>query len=264
MKSEYIRAATLLTIFAVLTVPSLVFAVEGDAFCYKTDLYIDGQVVGEAKYTGEDGEYSLEVEIEGFAQQGDFEVRLFKDYYSNFVAGSLTIDENGDGKAVFNVPYQDPDFKVIIEDAEYSIVSGEWVECEAPVKPVRAKISPSVLNLKSKGKWVTVKVTYPFGDETPNDISLTINGELFEPTSVKIGAEHMVLKFSRSELKKHCEPGEYTVTVSFQLGASIVELSDAVKVINPGETQVTVGAKTAKGKSKAKSNNGKADGKNKK
>ncbi len=77
---------------------ALTFAGEGAQFCYKADLEHEALVVGEVKFTGSDNKYTLEVEIEDFTQSGDFEVRLFKDYYSNFHTGVITIDENGKGK----------------------------------------------------------------------------------------------------------------------------------------------------------------------
>jgi len=260
MKSEYLRITKLLVFYALFMVPSLAFAGEGDEFCYKADLESEGLVVGVVKLTGTDNKYTLEVEIEDFPQSGDFEVRLFKDYYSDFLAAVITVDENGDGKAVFQIPYPDPDFKVIIGD---SVVSGEWVECEMPTKPVQAKITPSVLNLRSNGKYVTVKVSYPFGDETPMYIVIVVNGETIEPSMVSVSSNHIILKFSRTALQENCDIGDNTIIIAFKLGELDVELSETIKVIYEGEKmeQVQAKQKTKKGNSKLKSNNGKSFGK---
>jgi hypothetical protein len=56
---------------------------------------------GKAKYTAFDqNEYFLEVEINELVYPGVYEVHLFKDYYSNFVAGTIEIDDEGNGKAI--------------------------------------------------------------------------------------------------------------------------------------------------------------------
>ncbi len=134
------------------------------------------------------------------------------------------------------------------------------MECEKPVKLVDAKVSPSTLNLKSNGNWVTVKVSYPIGDVEPQEIKLNVGEGSLSPESVKFNPKHIILKFSRADLQDLCTLGDTTVTISFSLEGQEIELRDTIKVINMGNNkeQVQISTNADKVKPKPKSNNGKA------
>jgi hypothetical protein len=170
----------------------------------------------------------------------------------------MEIDADGNGKALFEIPFNNPDFIVYIVRDENVLTSGEWVECEKPVKPLGAKVSPSSLNLKSMGKWVTVKITIPLGDSVPYNFTLTVNENSISSQSAKVSHGHIILKFSRADLQEICEEGIEEVHVSFNIGDEIIELSDTIKVINEGKNQ----ASYAHGNIMKKNNSrGKAKGK---
>ena len=270
MKLNHIQVAGVLMLSALFAVPSLAFPGEFTPSCYQTDLVYNDVVYGKAKFTvSSQNEYFLEVEIEGFIQEGEYTVWLIKDYSNDYEAGTIDIDSNGDGDAVFQIPYYNPDFtmiiKKIVEDDEHTLVSGDWVKCEYSDKPEDAKISPSTLNLKSNGNWVTVKILYPVGDSEPTDFKMYVDGEPIDSTSKKISPNHITLKFSRAKLQELCEPGDNTISISFTLGDESIELSDTIKVINNGQNQEQVQASSNgnNGKPKTMKNNVKAKGKNK-
>jgi hypothetical protein len=261
MKLSRIQAASILTLFMLFTVPSLAFSGDSKPSCYQAELLYDDIVYGKVKLIVSGNLNILEVEIEEFIHIGEFTVEIFKDYYSNFVAGTLEVDSDGNGRAVFEIPFHSPDFTVHVRRGENVLTSGEWVECEKLVLPMKVKVSPQSLNLKSMGKWVTVKITFPVGDLVPSDFKMTVNGYTIDSYSAKISKNHIILKFSRAELQEICEEGEEDVILSFKIGDQTIELSDTIKVINKGknieETSVRGNSK------KTKSNNGKAQGKNK-
>ena len=94
---------------------------------------------------------------------------------------------------------------------------------------------------------------------------MNVDGATIEPTSVKMSPGHITLKFDRAELQELCEPGENTISISFNLGDESIELSDTIKVINNGQNQeqVQTSSNGNNGKPKTKTNNGKAKGLNK-
>ena len=268
MMINKVQAASIVMLMTLFTVPSLAFPGGSETKCYHTELFYGDTSHGVAKLRVSGGGSILEIEIKEFLHQGLYNVELIKNYYSSYVAGELDIDEEGNGEGEYVIPYIDPDFIVRITDGEYSLVSGEWVECEHPVKPDKVKVSPQTLNLKSMGKWVTVKITIPT-DPEPTDYELRVGESTpIEPVSVKVALGHVTLKFSRAELMDLCEEGSTEVTISFKIGEDTIELRDIIKVINEGNQEATPAhqvnnqIKSNNGKSKGKSN-GKANGKNK-
>jgi hypothetical protein len=267
-----LQAASVLMLAALVTVPSLAFPGDSQTRCYQAELFYEDTSYGLASLWVSGAASFLEIEIEGFGHPGPYDVELFMDYYSDLVAGEIKIDGDGDGEEKYKIPFRDPEFTVRVTDGEYTLVSGEWVECEVPEKPVDVKVSPQTLNLKSMGKWVTVKVTVPT-DPEPTDFELTVgDGEPLTPSSVKVAPGHVTLKFSRAGLAEICEQGSTEVTIWFKIGDETVELTDVIKVINEGNQESASahqhnnnqGAASAQqSKNKAKTNNGKAKGKNK-
>ena len=253
------QLASLLIVVALFTVPSLALPGSYESSCYRAELYYEGKLYGMTRLVVGGGESLLEIEIEDFIISGEYEVLLFKDYYSNFVAGYIEIDEDMDGKAIFNIPYIDPDFQVIIEKDNIELTTGDWIECEKPSKSFTMKVSPSTLNLKSNGNWVTVKIWIDSTNEV-SEFTLNLNGETLEPETVKVQDGHIILKFSRKELQELCEEGLNQVTLSFKIGDETIELSNLISAIHEEDVETYI---NNQGKGKAKSNNGKAKGKNK-
>ena len=102
-------------------------------------------------------------------------------------------------------------------------------------------MSPQTLNLKSKGKWITVQVRLPAGYNRSDVVgsSLFLLGEV--PAS-KVqkgngnGSRKVMAKFSRSAVQELLEPGaavEVTLTGELTDGTPIAG-SDTIRVINPG------------------------------
>ena len=258
MKFDKVHTASFVLLVALLTVPSFAFPNGSGSSCYSANLSTGETEYGSAMLRIANNKAQLELEINGFPQSGDFEVALFKDYYSDFIAGTIELID-GEGKATFDIPFLDADFQVII-DTDPQLRSTEWVECEPSVKPDTIKVSPTTLNLKSMGNWITITLRVST-DPMPTDFSLSVgeSGSI-EPLSVKVTGDHISLKFSREELQSLCSPGNNMVTLSFKIGEDNQVLSDVIKVINPGDNGNQA---TAQENNQDKSNNGKAKGKNK-
>ena len=106
-----------------------------------------------------------------------------------------------------------------------------------PEKTLEVKVSPQTLNLKSKGNWVTVKITIPTEPE-PSEFKLKIDdSEPISPASIKISPNQIILKFNRAELAELCSEGSSVVTITFKVGDETIELSDIIKVINEGNQE---------------------------
>ena len=259
MMVNRIQAAILVMLIALFTVPSLAYPGVKSDVCYKAGLYYGDTKYGEAKLIISDDTSVLEVEIRDFISPGLYNIEIFKDYYSAFVAGDLLLDEMGNGEVEYYIPYLDNEFTIQINNDDYSIVSREWVECEMPEKTVEAKVSPQTLNLNSKGKWVTVKITFPT-DPEPSEFKVKIgDSESLSPVSIKIAPNHIMLKFSRSELAVLCTEGTSEIRISFKVGEETIELSDIIKVINEGNQGATPHHQA---NNRLKLKNGKLKGKN--
>ena len=110
------------------------------------------------------------------------------------------------------------------------------------IAPATVDFDPDTLNLKSKGKVVTVYIELPEGyDVEKTDVStVMLNGivpALAHPTDVgdydSDGVSDLMVKFDRSDVQDVLEPGnEVEVTVSGQLtdGTSF-EGADTIRVI---------------------------------
>ncbi|TFH13819.1 hypothetical protein E4H04_11330 [Candidatus Bathyarchaeota archaeon] len=259
MMLKRVQAACVLLLFALFVVPSFAFPDGVNPRCYSAELFYEDTSYGMVKLLVSGDESRIMVEIEDFIESGEFEVLLFKDYYSSFVVGSLEIDEDIRGEATFTLPYRDPDFQVIVKKGVIELRSGEWAECEKPDKSVRVKVSPSALNLKSMGKWVTVNIRIQ-SDSEPKDYTMIINGGSLDPYSVKVNGDHVSLKFSREDIQSLCVAGKNMVTISFKIGDETVTLTDIIKVIHERNHEA---ASPQQEGGKGKMNNSKTKGKNK-
>lgn len=260
MKLNIVQAASLIMLFTLIAVPSLAFTGSTDSSCYQAPLLYEGAEYGKVKLIPSNEDNKLEVEIEEFLYPGLYSVQIFKDYYSDIVLGDIEINGDGDGKEEFVVIFSSPDFTVHIVNGGYVLTSGEWTECEKPIKPENIKISPSALNLKSSGKWVTVKIIYPFEEVEPTEFEMHIGDQTLTPEIKKVEPDHILLKFKREEIQQNCKEEVETVGISFRIGDEVVELTDTIKIINYESYQVQ---QTRSNEIKTRSNNGKAKGKDK-
>jgi hypothetical protein len=105
--------------------------------------------------------------------------------------------------------------------------------------PAGMKVAPQSLNLKSKGKWVTVHLRLRNG-MTAAEVkrtSLKLMDQI--PVDKVLGGESpnkLTLKFSRSALQALLTPGpEVEVYLTGELkDGTAIEASDTIKVIQPG------------------------------
>ena len=120
-------------------------------------------------------------------------------------------------------------------------------------------VHPRTLNLRSGGRWITVKITLPAGVD-PQDLDITavrlwVDGEALEPLWGEACDDCVMIKFSRDELQELVSPGEEVeITVTGELpGGGSFEDTDTITVINPGNGNVKATQKQNRGNS----NNGK-------
>jgi len=101
---------------------------------------------------------------------------------------------------------------------------------------------PDVLNLKDKGKWVTVYIELPEGYSV-NEIdvsSIRLNGTIqakLHPTKVgdydKDGVKDLMVKFNRKTVKSILSIGTQTITITGTVSGIPFQGTDTIKVISP-------------------------------
>lgn len=109
---------------------------------------------------------------------------------------------------------------------------------------VTVDIKPNTLNLKSRGRWITAKITPPEGYKA-EDIDISTVKLEFGEGSVeaewgKVRDGVLMVKFSRSAVKAILSPGakvEITATGKLTDGSSF-EGSDTIRVIHPGNVKM--------------------------
>jgi hypothetical protein len=101
---------------------------------------------------------------------------------------------------------------------------------------------PDVLNLKSKGKWVTVYIELPEGYNVKEiDISrIRLNGKIqaqLHPTEVgdydNDGVKDLMVKFDRETVKSILNIGIQTITITGTVSGIPFQGTDTIKVISP-------------------------------
>jgi len=110
---------------------------------------------------------------------------------------------------------------------------------------VEVMIHPETLNLRSGGKWITVKIYLP-SDVDPKGLDLSkvklwIDGESVSPEWGNAGDDYVMLKFSRSWVQDRVPLGdevELKVTGELPGGGSFLD-TDTIRVINPGKGKTT-------------------------
>jgi hypothetical protein len=157
---------------------------------------------------------------------GDWEIF----YYDGHSVQQLTNDPNDDINPKIS------DSLIIWESWD----GNDW-EIETALLPVPAgmKVTPQSLNLKSKGKWITVhlKLSEGMTASQVDKTSLLLMGEVpVDKVQKGEGARKLTLKFKRNAVQALLAPGpevEIYLTGQMKDGTAIAA-SDMIKVINPG------------------------------
>jgi len=132
-----------------------------------------------------------------------------------------------------------------ISTGEDVVVSCDLPNCQpvdflmvAPVIEAAVDIDPDVLNLESRGRWITCYIwlpePYDVADVDPNTILL--NGQVRPDWSWINEAEQMLMaKFPRSQVQQILKPGEVELTVTGELlDSTKFKGSDTIRVIDKG------------------------------
>lgn len=99
---------------------------------------------------------------------------------------------------------------------------------------------PDVLNLRSKGKWVTVYIELPNGYDVSeiNIFSIRLNEKISaEPCPVDVGdydrdgVKDLMVKFDREKVKSILKTGMQTITITGTVAGTPFHGSDKVLVI---------------------------------
>jgi len=109
-----------------------------------------------------------------------------------------------------------------------------------------AVIHPRTINLKSRGRWVTVVVFIPEEYTTDkNDVDsvkLEINDNTINSEWGVIKEDRIMVKFDRAKLQDLLEEGaEVTIKVTGEAGEVLYQDSDTIRVINPGKKHLGYG-----------------------
>lgn len=170
--------------------------------------------------------------------------------------------------------YTDPTTLNILATGDYTLYAWavnalgleteEQVSFTVQVTPITVSVHPQTLNLRSGGRWITVKIALPEGmDPEDLDISkvrLWVNGEEIEPEWGEACDDCVMIKFSRDALQELGSPGEEVeIRITGELpGGESFEGTDTIRMINPGNGKTKATQKQNRGKS----NNGKGPNNN--
>jgi hypothetical protein len=108
-------------------------------------------------------------------------------------------------------------------------------------------IKPETLNLKSRGRWITVHLTPPEGygpdDIDINSVKFEFNDEQIDVEWGNIQGGALMVKFSRSEVSDVLSPGENVeITISGELEDDTpFGGSDTIRIIKPGKALGSIG-----------------------
>ncbi len=218
-----------------------------------------------------------------------------EDLFSNLTVTYEVV--NGTGHPFYeNESYNGPTFLTGLNPGEYTLtVTAESMiglkstateEFNVTESGIEVKVTPRTLNLKSKGRWMTVKIKLPEDMNTTDfgveDVRVSIHGTELTPEWYKVGQNVIILKFNRKHVQELAD-GSSTleITVTGTIDNESFAETDTIRIINPGkmnqnkesqqiQSQKGKGPKNkpnnggnGKGPKPDKGNNGKAKGRNK-
>jgi hypothetical protein len=161
--------------------------------------------------------------------------------------------------------YTSPTTMSILDTGDYTLYAWavnalgleteEQVSFTVQVMSLTVSVHPQTLNLRSGGRWITVKITLPEGMD-PQDLDITkvrlwINGEAIEPEWGEACDDCVMIKFSRDALQDLGSPEEEVeIRITGELpGGESFEGTDTIRMINPGKGLVKATQKQNRGKS---------------
>jgi hypothetical protein len=166
----------------------------------------------------------------------------------------------------------EPGYYLLIVNAESMIglVSEASEDFTVTETGIMINVTPETLNLKSQGRWITIKIQLPDGTSTEDfelaDIIISIHGKAVDPKWYTYDDGYIVLKLSRSKVQELAsEMDELEVTVTGNIDGISFDESDTIRVINPGNMNQNkenhqFQSQNGKGPKLGKGNNGKARG----
>ena len=120
---------------------------------------------------------------------------------------------------------------------------------------VTVTVHPQTLNLRSGGRWITVKIELPEGmnpeDLDISKVKLWVNDEAIEPEWGEACDDYVMIKFSRDALQELGSPDEeieIRVTGELPSGESF-EGTDTIRMIDPGNGKIKASQKQNRGNS---------------
>ena len=137
-------------------------------------------------------------------------------------------------------PVSPPMWNNLYPPEELTTQNGYFNNFGAVVVSSTINIKPKVLNLKSKGRWITAFIELPEGYEKGDiDIStVMLNGEIpaeSHPTKIGVfdeaGISDLMVKFDRQDLIDILSAGEATLTITGKVNDTPFEGSDTIRVI---------------------------------
>jgi len=137
-------------------------------------------------------------------------------------------------------PVPPPMWNYLYPPEEFTTQNGYFSNFGAVVVSSTIDIKPKVLNLKSKGRWITAFIELPKGYEIGDiDIStVMLNGEIpaeSHPTKIGVfdeaGISDLMVKFDRQDLMDILSAGEATLTITGEVNDTPFEGSDTIRVI---------------------------------
>lgn len=117
----------------------------------------------------------------------------------------------------------------------------DW-EIETAAIPAAAgiKVTPQSLNLKSRGRWITVHLKLPEGmtaSQVDKTSLLLMDQVPVDKVQKGKGARNLTLKFERADVTALLAPGpEVVIYLAGQMkDGTVFDASDTIKVIDPGQ-----------------------------